>query len=60
MCSDVVRVDEVMIRLECSAGKAYKIMKELNNELKKKGYITISGRVPRAYFEQKCLPEKRA
>ena len=31
--SDVVRVDEVMTRLDCSMGKAYKIIKTLNDEL---------------------------
>lgn len=54
MTSEVVRVEEVMQRLDCSAGKAYAIMKKLNAELKSKGYITISGRVPRKYFEEKC------
>lgn len=60
MQSDVVRVQEVMTRLECSSGRAYKIIKALNDELKRKGFIVISGRVPRAYFEQKCLPERSA
>lgn len=54
MQSDVVRADEVMCRLDCSLGKAYKVIKQLNSELNKKGYITISGRVSRSYFEQKC------
>lgn len=57
--SDVVRVDEVMTRLDCSMGKAYKIIKTLNDELKRKGYITVAGRVPRSYFEQKCLLERK-
>ena len=59
MQSDVVRVKEVMTRLECSMCKAYKIIKTLNSELERKGYITIAGRVPRAYFEQRCMFEKR-
>ena len=57
--SDVVRVDEVMERLDCSMGKAYQIIKALNDELKRKGYITVAGRVPRSYFEQKCLLERK-
>ena len=57
MQSDVVRVEEVRARLDCSSGKAYQIIKRLNAELKAKGYITISGRVPRSYFEKKCLFE---
>ena len=54
MQSDVVRVREVMQRLECSEGRAYEIIKQLNAELTAKGYITLSGRVPRTYFEEKC------
>lgn len=55
MQSDVVRVKEVMQRLECSESQAYKVIKHLNMELKKQGYFTIAGRVPRAYFEKRCL-----
>ena len=54
MKSDIVRVQEVMDRLECSERKAYEIIRKLNTELSAKGYITIAGRVPRSYFEQKC------
>ena len=32
---------------------AYKIIRKLNDELKSKGFITISGKVNRRYFEQK-------
>lgn len=39
--------------LELSEGKVYEIFRELNEELKKQGFITVSGRVPRAYFNQK-------
>jgi hypothetical protein len=44
-----------MARLDCSQAKAYEIIKTLNDQLSAKGYITISGRVPRLYFEEKCL-----
>ena len=54
MNADVVRVKEVADRLDCSERKAYEIIRQLNVELKAKGYITISGRVPRKFFEQKC------
>ena len=54
MQSDVVRVSEVMTRLDCSERKAYEVIHKLNTELKAKGYITLAGRVPRGYFEQKC------
>ena len=54
MQSEVVRVGEVMARLDCGLSVAYAIIRRLNAELEAKGYITVSGRVPRTYFEQKC------
>jgi len=43
-------VAEVM---EISIPMAYKIIKKLNDELKAKGYLTVSGKVSRLYFEEK-------
>lgn len=37
-----------------SSGHAYKLIREMNAELKKQGYLTIAGKLPRAYLE-KCL-----
>lgn len=37
-----------------SNGHAYKLIREMNAELKKQGYLTIAGKLPRAYLE-KCL-----
>lgn len=54
MESNVIRVDEVRVCLECSNRKAYEIIRQLNDELKSKGFITIAGRVPRSYFEERC------
>lgn len=34
---------------------AYKIIKKLNDELKKQGYITVSGKINRRYFELKAF-----
>jgi hypothetical protein len=48
-----VRVDTVMNDLQISKPLAYKLMKEMNDELSAKGYITISGRVPRAYYYER-------
>ena len=48
-----IRASEVAKELEVSNATAYKIVKELNNELKNKGFLTISGRVSREYFESK-------
>lgn len=37
-----------------SDGHAYKLIREMNSKLKKEGYLTIAGKLPRAYLE-KCL-----
>lgn len=37
-----------------SNGHAYKLIRAMNSELKKQGYLTIAGKLPRAYLE-KCL-----
>lgn len=36
-----------------SKSKAYKIIRELNDELAKQGKIVISGKVSRRYFDEK-------
>lgn len=46
-------VDDVMAMLGISKSKAYKIMQALNNELKENGYITIAGKVPKQYFDER-------
>lgn len=48
-----VRVDTLMEDLQISKPLAYKLMKEMNDELSAKGYLTISGRVPRAYYYER-------
>lgn len=48
-----ITASEVAEALEISKGKAYKIIRQLNEELKKQGYITISGRCSLQYFKEK-------
>lgn len=46
---------EVAKTLGISVAFAYKIMRDLNEELKAKGFIVVSGRVNRQYFlERTC------
>ena len=42
-----MKVDEVAQELDVSKSYAYKIVQKLNEELKSKGFITISGRINR-------------
>lgn len=39
--------------LNLSEGKTYELFREMNKELKKAGYMTVAGRVPRSYFNEK-------
>ena len=53
-----MRVEEVAQELGVSKSYAYKIVQKLNQELKEKGYLTISGRVNRKYFQEKSLLQR--
>lgn len=48
-----MRVNEVAEELGVSIPYAYKLIKEMNEELKKTGCITISGRIDRKFFHEK-------
>lgn len=48
-----LNINDVAQYLDISVPTAYKIIRQLNGELGKKGYLTVAGRVSRAYFEQK-------
>jgi hypothetical protein len=48
-----IKADEIAQELGVSKPYAYKLVRRLNEELSKKGYITIEGRVSRAYFQEK-------
>jgi prophage antirepressor-like protein len=38
--------------LGISVGHAYKIIRRMNNDLEQQGYLVISGKLPRKYFEK--------
>ena len=48
-----IRVDEVAQELDVSTSYAYKLTRQLNNELKAKGFVVIAGRVNRQYFNER-------
>ena len=51
-----IRVDE---ELDVSKPYAYKLIRQLNEELKAKGFITIAGRVNRQYFNERLYGAER-
>lgn len=54
-----MKAEEVANELGISQAHAYKIIKMLNNELKAKGYIVVSGRVSRDYLCEKIYSHSK-
>lgn len=48
-----MRVEEVAEELGVSVPYAYKLIRAMNEELRKTGCITISGRIDRKFFHEK-------
>ena len=59
MSNTLMRVDDVAAELGVSKSYAYKIVRQLNAELKNMGYLTVAGKVSRKYFMEKvCYGER--
>lgn len=52
---EVYYAKDVMEILGVGQTKAYQIIKELNQELKDKGKLTVGGRVSKKYFEERTF-----
>ena len=46
-------VSDVQGYLGISKSKAYGVIRQMNDELKNGGYLTVAGKVSKAYFEKK-------
>lgn len=55
-----MRVDEVAKVMGVSESFAYKIIRQMNKELKKTGCITIGGRIDRKFFYERFYGTKDA
>lgn len=53
MKNQFMRAEEVARELEVSRSYAYRLIRQLNAELREKGYMTIAGRVNRQYFKER-------
>ena len=49
---------EIAEILGVSESKAYSVIRDLNNELKEMGYITITGKVSRVFFQERVYGVK--
>lgn len=47
----MMSAEDIAKELNCSKSHAYKIVKELNKELAGQEYITMAGRIPRAFLK---------
>ena len=48
-----IRADDVARELDVSKPYAYKLIRQINEQLKAKGFVTIAGRVNRQYFYER-------
>lgn len=48
-----LKAKDVSMILQVSESTAYRIIKQLNNELEEKGKIIIPGKISKRYFEEK-------
>lgn len=53
MATQVLTAKDIAEMCDISEGKAYQIIRQLNDELKAKGFLVFRGRVSRAYFMEK-------
>lgn len=60
MSNKLITSAEVAEELGISRSQSYKIVRDLNKELKELGYMVISGKVSRAYFLERFFGERSA
>ena len=49
----MMNADDVARELNCSKSHAYKLVRRMNVELAHQGYLTMAGKIPRAYWAKK-------
>lgn len=50
-------VKDIMALTHCGKNTAYNIIRKLNSELRKEGYIVFTGRVPKIYADKRLYLE---
>ncbi|MEO2187797.1 ICEBs1 excisionase [[Clostridium] innocuum] len=53
-----ITASELAELLGISVSRAYRIIHDMNKELANKGYLTVAGRVPTKYFEERWYSGK--
>lgn len=49
----MINANDVATELGISKGHAYKVIRQLNEELKESGFIVVAGKIPKAFWETK-------
>ncbi len=49
----MMTAEEMAQELRISKSMAYKLIKQFNNELSKKGYMVVTGKISRKYIEER-------
>ena len=60
MNNQMLRVADVAKELDVSESYAYKVIRQLNKELKEKGFLTIAVRINRQYFNERIYGAERS
>ncbi len=60
MATQVLTAKDIAEMCDISESKSYQIIRQLNEELKEKGFLTFRGRVSRAYFMEKMYGMKES
>ena len=53
MTKKFMNAADVAVYMDIAIPTAYKVIRTINKELKKKGYVTVAGKVNREVFEMK-------
>ena len=59
MTNQFMRADEVAKELGISRSYAYKLIRQLNQELKERGFLTIAGRINRDDLKERLYTAAR-
>ena len=53
MAKQVYTANELAEVLGISVSKSYEYIRQMNEELKQKGFLTVRGKIPVAYFQER-------
>lgn len=59
MAKQYLTAAEVAAIVGVSLGKSYQLIRSMNNELQTEGYLTVSGKIPEAFFKKKYYGYER-